>query len=236
MTTYDTFAQFYDQTMGDRTETARYLKRLIREHHRDAGTALELACGTGEIMRILSDEYDVSGLELSSGMLRLAKKKLPYANFYHQSMAGFDLPYLYDVVYCVFDSINHLLKFSEWKKLFKSASAHLDEGGIFIFDMNTVSKLEEVVTREPAVYDCDGNVAIMDINTEKRGIACWNVKVFEKQKGDLYRLHEEDIREISFPLETVAAALNPLFRSVTMIERKRSLGDEGERVYFVCKK
>lgn len=236
MEQYDIFANFYDATMGDRTAVAELLRGWIRKFNPHAQSVLELACGTGEIMRLLSDDYEVSGLDLSCGMLKVARRKLPAANFYRESMAGFELPEKYDAVYCVFDSINHLLRFSDWKKTFKSASRHLNAGGVFIFDMNTEKKLEEIVTRQPAVYDCAGNTAIMDVSATGRGTVNWNVKVFERTGDGRYRLHEEDIREISFPLCKVKAALAPFFSRVAMVDRKRSIGDEGERVYFVCQK
>jgi predicted TPR repeat methyltransferase len=236
MENYDIFSKFYDQTMGDRTETAKYLSALIKENNPSASTVLELACGTGEIMRLLSEDYDVSGLELSSGMLKIAKEKLPYANFYKQSMAGFDLPYTYDVILCVFDSINHLLRFSEWKKLFKSAQRHLSEGGIFIFDMNTEEKLEEVVKWPAGVYDCAGNKAVMDIKSAGIGIARWNIKIHEKLKNGKCRVHEENICEKSFPLNKVKGELEKSFHEIEMKHRTEPIADVGDRIYFICKK
>lgn len=236
MPSYDIFARFYDETMGDRTATVGFLRGLIDKARPQGSNLLELACGTGELLEAFAEDYEVSGLDLSGGMLKVAKKKLPRANFYQQSMAGFELPESYDVILCVFDSVNHLLKFSDWKKLFKSASRHLNEGGVFIFDMNSLGKLEEIVTRPEAVYDCGTSKAIMGVDDVGRGVVSWNVKVFEQVKGDQYKLHEEEIREISFPEAKVRESLAPLFGKVRMISKGEGKGDEGDRLYFVCKK
>jgi len=235
MEQYDVFARFYDETMGDRTATVEYLRELLRKNAPEARNLLELACGTGELLRHLSRDYEVSGLDLSGEMLKLAQKKLPRANFYRQSMAGFALPEKNDVILCAFDSINHLLRFGDWQRLFRSASKHLNPGGVFIFDMNSVGKLEEIITWPKAVYDGDGRTTIMGVNSAGRSVVSWNVRVFERVKGDQYKLYEEEIKEVSFPAARVKGALAPLFRKVRVISKGEGVGDEGDRLYFVCR-
>jgi cyclopropane fatty-acyl-phospholipid synthase-like methyltransferase len=44
---------------------ASYIRRLIRLHKPKARTLLELACGTGAILKVLAKSYDVAGLDLS---------------------------------------------------------------------------------------------------------------------------------------------------------------------------
>ena len=48
---------------------ASYIRRLIRQHKPKARTLLELACGTGAILKILAKSYDVAGLDVSPQML-----------------------------------------------------------------------------------------------------------------------------------------------------------------------
>ena len=78
MVAYAKLDRFYDAAMGDRTEMASYIRRLIRRHKPKARTLLELACGTGAILKILAKSYDVVGLDLSPQMLAIARKKLPH--------------------------------------------------------------------------------------------------------------------------------------------------------------
>ena len=70
---------------------ASYIRRLIRRHKPKARTLLELACGTGAILKILAKSYDVAGLDVSPQMLALARKKLPHVRFYRKDMVRFDL-------------------------------------------------------------------------------------------------------------------------------------------------
>ncbi len=51
MESYEVFAPFYDAVMGDRAEHADYLRSLIEKHHPKAKTLLELAFGTGSVLK-----------------------------------------------------------------------------------------------------------------------------------------------------------------------------------------
>ena len=41
-----------------------------------------------------------------------------------------------------YDTINHLTLFSDWKKVFRNVSDHLKDNGLFVFDINTLHKLD----------------------------------------------------------------------------------------------
>lgn len=144
MANYDIFAEFYDQIMGERTESLEKVKSLISQYNPKARSVLELAVGTGSVIKGLSKEYEVAGLDLSSEMLSIAKKKVPQANIYKEDMSNFNIGRFFDVIICVFDSINHLTEFEQWDSMLSSVSKHLNVGGIFIFDMNTLGRLKTI--------------------------------------------------------------------------------------------
>lgn len=75
MSDYDIFFKFYDQVMGDREISKRYTRfhQRIAPHTKKV---LELACWTGSVLNILSQKYEVSGLDLSEWMLEIASEKL----------------------------------------------------------------------------------------------------------------------------------------------------------------
>jgi hypothetical protein len=76
----------------------------------------------------------------------------------------------------------------------------------------------------------------MDVTDAGRGVSNWNIKVFERQTKDIYKLFEEDIQEISFPVEHIREALLEKFKAVTIIDpgRRRPSG-MSETLYFLCK-
>ncbi len=235
MVNYDLFSNYYDDVMGDRFENAAFLRRIIKKYHPSAKTILELACGTGSVLQHFAKYYDVYGLDISSGMLAVAKRKIPSAKFSRQDMARFELNKKFDVIFCVYDSINHLLKFSDWQKVFKQAEKHLNKNGILIFDMNTIAKLQRIINTSQA-FSFNKHVALIDITDVGAGISNWNIKVFERQRNNKYALYEENIKEKSFPSHRVKKALKQ-FRRVDIIDAgsKRS-SIKSQRLIFVCKK
>lgn len=238
MADYDIFGKFYDAVMGDRAQATERLRGFIRKAHPRAKTVLELACGTGSVLKHLSKHYDVSGLDLSRQMLALARKKVPHAKLSRQNMVKFHLRKRFDVICCVFDSMNHVPAFADWKQLFGNVHRHLLAGGVFIFDINSQKKLNRHMAEPAWVHRFGNNFLIMKVTGTRRNRGSnWNLKVFERAAGNRYVLHEENIQEVSFPVPKIVSALRVNFPSVQIIDadRKRPSPESG-RLYFVCKK
>ncbi len=169
MTGYAAFAPFYDQVMGDRGREAGYVHGLIQRHRPSAASVLELACGTGAILQLLQPHYEIAGLDASQPMLDIAARKVPRARLHHADMTRFDLGETFDVVLCVFDSINHLVRFSDWERVFDRARAHLADRGIFVFDVNTERKLAAFAVAPPwTQWFGDDNLLLIDVRGDGR--------------------------------------------------------------------
>ena len=235
MTSYERFGGFYDAVMGDRRAAAEQVVELIRATKPDAKNVLELGCGTGSILKCLQDAYEVSGLDISGRMLSLARKKVPRSKLFRQDMVDFRIDGRFDVIFCVFDSINHVRRFSDWKKVFAAVHRHLLPGGCFIFDINTQRKLERLIAGPPWVHRFGKNLLIIDVTALPSGGSNWNVKVFEHLNGSRYALHEEDIVEVSFPLRQVAAALRAHYVKVRVVDSDRTRPSaKSERLFFTA--
>jgi SAM-dependent methyltransferase len=233
---YEIFGKFYDAVMGDGSGSAKCISGLLRVSKPDARKVLELGCGTGSILKHLQDSYEVSGLDLSSKMLSIARKKVPRAKLWRQNMVDFQIEERFDAILCVFDSINHVRRFSDWKRVFARVRKHLSPGGCFIFDINTERKLERHIAERAWVHPFDRNLLIIDVTAFANHGSNWNIKVFEHVNHTRYVLHEEDIVEVSFPLEKIMRALRSHFANVRVVDtdRKRPTG-KSERLFFVCK-
>jgi SAM-dependent methyltransferase len=235
MTSYEQFGEFYDAAMGDRRAAAEQVMELIRAAKPDAKTVLELGCGTGSILKRLQDDYEVSGLDISGKMLSLARKKVPRSKLYRQNMVDFRIDRRFDVIFCVFDSINHVRRFSDWKKVFAVVRRHLSPDGCFIFDINTQRKLERHIAEPPWVHRFGRNLLIIDVTALPGGGSNWNIKVFEYLNGSRYALHEEDIIEVSFPLRRIVAALRAHYVKVRVIDSDRTRPSaKSERLFFTA--
>jgi ubiquinone/menaquinone biosynthesis C-methylase UbiE len=75
-------------------------------------------------------------------MLRYARQRALKArvkiNFVRQGMQHLDIRAKFDLVTCWFDSMNYLLTKRELDTVFRKVNRVLKNGGLFIFDMNTI--------------------------------------------------------------------------------------------------
>ena len=173
--------------MGNRVENATMIGQFIKKSNPKAKTLLELACGTGSVLQYFTKSYEVYGLDMSSGMLALAKKRVPSGKFSQQNMTKFKIDKKFVVILCIFDSINHLLEFSDWRKVLERSYSHLNEGGVMIFDMNTRAKLTRHIKEKPWVHQFGKNLLIMDVQDAGNKVSNWNVKVYEQKSVHFIR-------------------------------------------------
>jgi len=234
---YDHFAKFYDLVMGDRGGDGAWVIDCLQRHGKHATSLLELGCGTGSILTQITTVPSVTGLDLSSEMLALARSRVPNARLIETDIASFSLGEEFDVVICVFDTLSHLVTFESWVSLFASTSRHLRVGGLFMFDVNTQSKLQRLCEAPPWVHEFDDCIIIMDVRPGNGGITDWEIKIFEHIDGPRFHLHHELIAELGVPLEMIKAALSPQFVLVEESDENGNQPTDGSsRAQFVYRK
>jgi len=139
---YQRFARHYHE--GHYTQFARWVSETVFPHFQEAlsfqpASLLDLACGSGIFAaRMAAKGLRVTGLDLSAQMLEIAREQSSAVTWVQADMSRFKLAERFDCVTCFFDSLNYLLKAEELARTFQAASAHLNPGGYFIFDMNTI--------------------------------------------------------------------------------------------------
>jgi SAM-dependent methyltransferase len=235
MSNYDKFCKHHDAVMGDPKQKALFLKSLIKKRNPSATTLLEIACGTGAVLQYFADEFETFGLDLSAGMLSVARKRLPKIPLFRQDMRKFAVPRSFDAVVCVYDSINHLAKFSDWCKVFTRVKHHLNQRGVFIVDVNTEYKLKSLAESPVWFHQFKRNYLAMSVRGKANGLTNWNVKVFENLGGDRYRLYQENIRERAFPAVKIQVALARYFRRVHALDAEGGTPKrKTSRIFFVC--
>jgi len=234
---YDRIAKFYDDVIGRSFEPAFFLKELINKYSSNVISLLELGCGTGSILEVLSRDYDVTGVDLSEEMLKIARRKNTGVTLSKQSIVDFKLNKKFDAIICVYDTVNHLTKFSDWKKLFGNIYKHLNQSGIFLFDINTISKLDNLAYLSSFVEKFNENYLVIDVKKLGKNLYDWELKIFENIQNDEYRLHVENIKEVSFSIKRIKDELrkNFIIRK-TLTEDSKRVSGNSDRVYFVCKK
>jgi len=237
MREYDQFAQFYDTLMGDGSSRSVRILEAIDRFDVDAASLLELGCGTGSVLEGLVSIPTLVGLDASTEMLSAATAKVPSAELVLGDMTDFDLGATFDVAACVFDTVNHLVNYEAWESLFQGVARHLKPGGLFIFDLNTIGRLHQLVASPPWVHDFDGHTLIMDVQSGGDELTVWDIRVFAPAGDGTFTLHQESIRELSVALETVRTTLATDFE---LLHEEDDSGDpptdESSRAYFVYRR
>lgn len=132
-------AQYYDEIYAsldkDYEAEANRAHAIIQEYKQsDGNQLLDVACGTGFHASVLSEHYQVEGLDLDPQMLKVARKKHPGIRFQQGDMTDFDLKRRFDVIVCLFSSIAYVKTKSRLQKAVKNMAKHLQAGGVLLVE------------------------------------------------------------------------------------------------------
>jgi SAM-dependent methyltransferase len=234
---YTGFAAFYDRIMGDRDDEIARIRTYISKYLPGARSLLELGCGTGALLAGLAPELRVTGLDRSPQMLAIAAQAVPEARLVLGDITAFRLPDRFDVIICMFDTLNHVQSLAGWLSLFSCVHEHLADGGLFIFDVNTVGRLRRLDGAPPYLDEFDGNVVVMTVRSAGEWLSLWRTMIFEHQQQDVYRLHDERIYELAVPLAEIRAALAGGFVPLHEASLDGSpVSDDSDRVFFAYRR
>lgn len=129
---YDAVAAHVDADLRESTYGVRFLERAIA-FCKTRGTALDVGCGSGGRMidRLRNAGFQVTGLDVSHGMLDIARSRHPSVEFVHDDVTEWTAPRAYDLV-LAWDSIFHLPYASHTLVLAKLCGC-LADGGVLLF-------------------------------------------------------------------------------------------------------
>lgn len=246
MEPYSRFAEVYDRVgcLSFSEKVFPYLHKLLGRYRFQGKKVLDLACGTGALTRELAKAgFEVIGLDRSPSMLEKAKGKakkdgleIPYLQ---GDMRDFLLPHKVDLVTCLFDSINYILRYDELETVFGNVYRALNPQGMFIFDMNTVSGLSSGWDDKKTGEDLGDLAVIWDYSWDEGvRLATLEVTVFQK-KGNFYRKFKEVHRERGYDPKSVTKALQR--KGLEVLDRFRCLSfakpsKDTQRVMYICRR
>lgn len=212
---YENFAYYYDSLGWERFShvQAERILGFIEEKQLHVKTVLDLACGTGTFCFLMAEKgMKVTGLDLSKDMLAVAKKKVKErgikgVRFHRADMTDFDLRRRFDLVTCNFDSLNHLLSEQKVLSAFQRVSAHLNENGAFIFDMNTIAGLHNWRFRDTR-QTADSVILRHGVFDEEEQTALLFIDAFVRAEEDRYIRFQDTFKEKGYPVSTIYALLS----------------------------
>ena len=246
MAAYESFARVYDLFMDNvpYEEWSSYIIALLREYGISEGILLDLGCGTGKLTRLLAKAgYDMIGVDNSEDMLEIAAAEETDGQtdilYLLQDMREFELFGTVRAVVSICDSMNYLLSEEDLLQVFRLVNNYLDPKGIFIFDLNTVYKYEELLGETTISENREEGSFIWDnYYDEETGINEYDLTLFIREEGELYRKYEETHYQRGYDLESVKRLIHESgmeFVAAYDAFTKEPVKPDSERIYIIAK-
>lgn len=248
-------------------EWSRYVISLLKEEKIEDGLVLDLGCGTGKMTRLLAAAgYDMIGIDNSEDMLEIAREcqyeasatddlageksdagspeedaEMPGSNILYllQDMREFELYGTVRAVISICDSMNYILDEEDLFQVFKLVNNYLDPKGVFIFDMNTRYKYAEMLG-ETTITESreEGSFIWENYFDEEEDMNQYDLTLFIREDGDLYRKYEETHFQRVYDLDTVKQLLEEAgmeFVAAYDAFTKEPVKEDSERIYIIAR-
>jgi SAM-dependent methyltransferase len=172
-------SEFYDALYHfvDYEGAAKTLTQWIHTEMHDAGTLLDVACGTGRHLEHLQGTFAVEGLDLNAALLEQAKRRCPGVPLHCGNMLDFSLGKTFDVVACLFSSIAYVRTRENMERAVLTMARHVRPGGLLIVEPwftpdsfwvgHVVSNhvdTDDLKITWSYVSERDGDVSVLDIH------------------------------------------------------------------------
>jgi len=242
---YDALARVYEILNNDidYSAWADFFERCFDKYLKERPSlVLDLACGTGTMTRELAKRgYDMIGVDGSPEMLSEAFSKNDGEHsilYLNQDMREFELYGTVGAVSCCLDSINYLLSENDVKKTFSLVHNYLDPDGLFMFDVNSPYKFENIYGDNAYILEDEGvYCGWQNFYDEKSGICDFYLSIFEEEDGKYYRCDEHQ-EEKCYTRETLEELLTKCGFEVLDVVSDFDFStptEKTERYYFVAR-
>ena len=242
---YTSFAQVYDMFMDnvDYSAWSKYLIQLLKEYQVEDGLVLDLGCGTGNMTELLAEEgYDMIGVDNSEDMLEIASEKRAESGlnilYLLQDMREFELYGTVKAVVSICDSINYILEEDDLREVFSLVNNYLDPKGMFIFDLNTKYKYEQMGETTIAENREEGSFIWENYFDEESAVNEYDLTLYIREDGESYRRFEEVHYQRAYDLKTIDRLLADAGMELTAAYdafTKEPVRDDSERIYVVAR-
>jgi SAM-dependent methyltransferase len=195
---YDRIAWCYSRGWGEgfHEQAHLVLRGWVFPRLAPGSRVLDLCCGSGDLtVTLQAAGFKVTGLDGSAEMLAFARARVPEAEFILADARSFHFESAFDAVLSTFDSMNHILVLEELECVFRNVHAVLNDGGLFVFDMNMQESFETLwqgtfATVEPehvsvtrGSYNADEKIGRAQITMFRQNEGAWtrsDVEVLER--------------------------------------------------------
>jgi SAM-dependent methyltransferase len=209
---------------------------ILNEYYFDAldniefKTLLDVGCGSGGFLEELSLGYpqvQTKGIDLSPVMVEMTQAKGMNA----ECIDLCKLEGKFDVITAIFDMVNYLDK-DNLKRFLRCVEERLEEGGYFIFDINTLYAFKVVAAGSFIKDGGDRFVTIDSDYLEEEREYYMDFTLFEKE-GECFKKSQDSITQYFYTV----AEIEKLTKMKLVSKKAIAIyGDETEKFFLVFKK
>lgn len=184
-------ARIHNERFADfcRDAGAQILELMRRAGHTE-GRVVDLGCGGGQwAKRLTNAGYDVTGIDVSPDMIRIARRTAPQASFVVGSALDATVPPA-RVITALGEVINYLPKPSDPRRLFRCVHASLEKNGLFIFDASPPGRGKPPYDLPIAMTEPDFAMIVRFVESEHRRTLTREITAFVRRKDGYVRDHE----------------------------------------------
>lgn len=170
---YDT-PLYYDIIFDEDTGTeADFLEAVFARHAASRGkSVLELACGSGRLLKALSDRgWTTAGFDLNTAMLDFARERLGSAGrktpLWQDRLESFQVPgkRRFDLVHCLVSTFKYLLTEADALGCLERVAESLKPGGIFVLGIHLTDPRSDKPSHERWIARRDGVEVVCNTRT-----------------------------------------------------------------------
>lgn len=189
------------------------LEKELRKYDLKPARYLDLACGTGDTAIFMKKlAWEVTGVDSSKQMLEQAQLKAQRENldivFLQQRIQDLSLPSMYQMAGSFYDSLNHITSKRALERTLKRLRKHLDVGGLFIFDNNTLHCYRELWNTTSVGHEDGYTLIIENRFDEPTGKAVSDITIFERQGESLYEKKNTRVKEQMYTQDELTEMLH----------------------------
>jgi len=225
----DLYAKVEDLLGVKEAAPSLYAHYLLFLNSQDFTTLLDVGCGSGDFLRQMQGALDIpkiKGLDLSPLMVAQTTEQ----GYDAECIDLCDLNGTYDVITAVFDMLNYLNK-AELKRFLLCVKEHLNDGGVFLCDINTLFGLETVAVGS---YIVDDEERFLTVDSDfENGEYISEFTLFEKE-GKHFKKSKETIKQFYHTFEEIVQ-----YSELELLQSDEVNlydFDEADKVFLVLKK
>jgi ubiquinone/menaquinone biosynthesis C-methylase UbiE len=243
VSSYSALAPNYDELMASNKYLvwAALIAEVAKRYGIPKGLCIDVACGTGNISAmVVKLGFDVLGVDRSSEMIALAKKKIPQGVFRRADIQHLGVLSKRKAVFAVsfYDSLNYILSGGNMLKVFQGVGRNLAPGAIFLFDMNTPEHVSAAQKYKPRVFEGEKVYSVFRFGGKNR---LWSITMdFFLKKGSQYSFLREKHVERGYSKKEIVPLLKKSGFKVIEVRCESKTYEDGKnrpsRLYFIVKK